>query len=77
VLLLLCSSSAIVLSALVLVSVSGASGDPAVGFWRACRMSFIALVMMSVEDAVGMGAAVGNQVSVLAMCSHHVLVIHV
>jgi len=77
VLLLLCSNSAIVLSALVLVSVSGASGDPVMGFWRACRISFVALVIMSVDDAVGTGTVVGNQVSVLAMHSRCVSVIQV
>jgi len=61
---LLCKSSVICLSASVLVSVSGASGEPAVGFWRACRMSHVALVIMLVDDAVGMGVVIGNHVSV-------------
>jgi len=39
--LLLCNSSAIVLSASVSVLVSGASGDPAVGFWR--HVGFLSL----------------------------------
>jgi len=61
----------------MLVSVVSASGALIDGCWSAWRMSHVALAMMSYAEMVGIGAVVGNQVSVSAMHSHFVLVIHV
>jgi len=74
---LLCSMVARFFRILVSVSVVGAIGELFVGFWSACRMSCVALAMMSWEDIIGMGAVVGNHVIVSAICSHFVSIIHV
>ena len=59
------------------VSVIGPNGDPVVRLFNAFRMSRVALDMISDADAVGIGVCVGNQVSVSAILSRLVSVIHV
>jgi len=66
----------ICLSVSISVSVSGGSGDPVDGFCSAWRMSLVLLAMMSADDTVGMGVWVGSHVSVSAMRSRLVSVIH-
>jgi len=61
----------------VSLSVIIASGGSVVGFWSACRMSWVALAMMSFAMIVGMGTVVGNQVSVSAILLHLVSFIHI
>ena len=74
---LLCRMVASCFRTSVSVSVVSAIGELFVGFWSAWRMSRVALAMMSWEDIVGMGAVVGNHVSVSAIRSRFVSVIHV
>jgi len=50
-----------------LLSVRGARGDCAVGCCSAWMMSLAAALIVSTEDAVGMVAFVGNQLSVSQM----------
>jgi len=68
---------AIYFSVSVLLSAEGAMGDPVTWLLSAHRMSRVALAMMSCDVIVGMGAVVGNQVSVSAVLSCLVSVIQV
>jgi len=68
---------AICLSVLVLLSVEGAIGDPVTWLVSVHRMSWVALAMMSCDVIVGIGAMVGNQVTVSAVLLHFVSVIYV
>jgi len=70
------NSMLICLSVSVSVSISGGSGDPVDGFCSAWRMSLVLLAMMSANDTVGIGVWVGSHVSVSAIHSHLVSVIH-
>jgi len=74
---LLWSKVVICFNVSVLVSFSGMNGLPVSGCCSACRMLVVALAMISAADAVGSLSFSGSQVSVLAMHSLFVLVIHV
>jgi len=58
------------------LSLSGANGELADGFCNAVMTSVIPASSKSMDDAVGMGALVGNQVSMLHIHCAHVSVIH-
>jgi hypothetical protein len=49
------------------ISVTGASGEPGEGFWRALVMSRNAARIRSLEEARGIVTLVGNQESVSEM----------
>jgi len=66
----------ICLSVSVSVSVNGRSGDPVDGFCSAWRMCLVLLAMMSADDTVGIGVWVGSRVSVSAIRSRLVSIIH-
>jgi len=61
----------------VLVLLSGANGFPVFGCWSACNMSMVALAMISAADVVGSFSFLGNHISVSAILSCLVSVIHV
>jgi len=77
VLVLLYSVSVICCKVLASVLFINASGAPFVGCLSVCKMSLVALAMMLFDNAVGISVQAGNHVSVSAICSCFVLVIHV
>ena len=72
----LVSSSVRICRVATWLSVSGSSGDPCDGFFRAERMSWIPARIRSLEDARGMVTLVGNQAKVSQMRSCRVSQIH-
>jgi hypothetical protein len=65
-------TSARVLSVFVSLSVSGASGEPAEGCWRAWTMSLAPAITKSIDDARGMITCIGNQSRVSQVRSRRV-----
>jgi len=59
------------------LSLSGANGELVDGFCIAVVTSVIPASSKSMEDAMGMGAFIGNHVSVSHICCVHVSVIHI